>query len=168
MKSLHDTNIVRPDIKQEDIKDVDLNEMFGQYTKYLKEKYLREDGTIISKGIFENSIYKNCDGFEDKLEKYFGKEYFREVVYCLLKDIQFIPRCPICHNLNYLRDWVKGFQDFCCRNCINRYQTSDEWKSVVVKKSMQTRRLNYKNEKLDKLGLKCYNKDPENDNYILI
>lgn len=168
MKSLHDTNIVRPDIKQEDIKDVDLNEMFGQYTEYLKEKYVREDGTIISKGIFENSVYNNCEGFENKLEKYFGKEYFREVVYCLLKDMQFIPRCPVCHNLNYLRDWTKGFQDFCCRKCINRYQTSDEWKSNVVKKSMQTRRLNYKNEKLDKLGLKCYNKDPENGNYILI
>ena len=60
MKSLHDTSIVRPDVKKEDIKDVDLKEVFGEYSKYLKEKYIREDGSIISKGIFESSVYKNC------------------------------------------------------------------------------------------------------------
>ncbi len=168
MKSLHDTSIVRPDVKKEDIKDVDLKEVFGEYSKYLKEKYIREDGSIISKGIFESSVYKNCTGFEEKLEKYFGKEYFREVVYCLLKDIRYIPRCPICNNLNYLRDWIKGFQDFCCRNCINRYQSSDAWMTSAVEKSKETKRLNYKNEVLESLGIKRYSKDPEDGNYLLI
>ena len=168
MKSLHDTNIVRSDVRKEDEMNVDLFEVFGEYSKYLKEKYIRNDGTIVSKGIFENSVYKNCSGFEEKLEKYFGKEYFREVVYCILKDIRYIPRCPICNNFNYLRDWIKGFQDFCCRNCINRYQATDAWKSVTIEKSKNTKRLNYKNETLESLGIKKYSKDPKDGNYILI
>ena len=165
MKSLHNTNVVRPDVNLKEVRDYSLFEIFGQYREYLKDKYIRDDGSIISKGIFEVSVYKNCEGFEEKLEKYFGKEYFREVVYCILRDIEYIPRCQICGNLNYLRDWIKGFQKFCSSNCACRSQKTEEW-AEKIKASLPKHK--YVNERLEKLGIHNYVKDPYDSNYILI
>lgn len=169
MISLHDTSVIRPDVNVSEVEDIDLNVLFGEYKETLKFKFIRSDNSINTKAIFENSVYKSCIGFEDKLERYFGKEYFREVVYCLLKDIQFIPRCPICHNLNYLRDWVKGFQEFCCRNCINRHQKTVEWKNKVIKQATEATVIKNSNNKyFEQLGIKKYRKDPNNPNFYII
>ena len=165
MVTLHDNSVIRPDIDLNNIVEVNLKNVFGNYISYLKNKYIREDGTIISKGIFEQSVFKNCHGFEEKLDKYFGKEFFREVIYCLLRDIEYIPRCPICHNYNYLRDWKKGFQKYCSKNCSSRSQAdNDEWKKHIRASLKKT----YVNPQLDKLGITKYEKDPNDDNYILI
>ena len=90
-------------------------------------------------------------------------------MYCILKDIEFIPRCPVCHNLLYLRDWVKGFQQFCSRTCINRYQTTDEWKKTTVVKANKTKAEKpHHNKVLDEMGYKNYRKDPNNPNFFLV
>lgn len=164
MISLHNTTVIRPDVNISDIKDIDLNIVFGEFKETLKSKFIRTDGSINTKAIFENAVYGYCPGFKEKLDKEFGREYFREVVYCLLKDMQYIPRCPICHNLNYLRDWVKGFQDFCCRNCINRHQKTDAWKDVIQKRSKPESNNKY----FEQLGIKDYMKDPSNPNFYIV
>ena len=166
MISLHNTSIVRPDVNISEVEDVDLNVLFGEYKETLKTKFIRSDNSINTKAIFENYVYTYCPGFKDKLEENFGREYFREVVYCLLKDIRFIPRCPICHNLNYLRDWVKGFQEFCCRNCINRHQKTDDWKNIIAKRPKET--ANQNNKYFEQLSIKKYRKDPTNPNFFIV
>ena len=169
MKSNHNITIQRPDVDIKDIVDISISDNFKEWKQQFKDKYLKEDGSINSKGILEKFVLKNNPNFKKRLEDLFGVEYFREVMYCLLRDIEFIPRCPVCHNLLYLRDWMKGFQQFCSRTCINRYQTTDEWKKTTVVKANKTKAEKpHHNKVLDEMGYKNYRKDPNNPNFFLV
>ncbi len=70
----------------------------------LKKKYIKEDTSIKSYLISINRLKREHKDFIDKLNSVIGEEYYREVIYCILKDIDELPLCPVCNNYNYLRN----------------------------------------------------------------
>ena len=130
MKNIHyktyEYNNVREDKEENELPRYNIKEYFGDFIDEFKSKYLKNDGTIKSKGIFISKIFEKYPNFKDKLQETYGEDFVREVMYCILKDIDTIPLCPICNNYNYLRDYVNGFQDFCSTRCRDRFLKNDE------------------------------------------
>lgn len=134
MKSLHNTNIVRDHIDINNIEHYDILNIFKDYISIFKEKYLKNN-IINSKAIFITKLEKQSPEFITLLNNYFGYEYIREVIYCILKDIHEIPRCPICNNYLYLRDFNKGFQITCSKSCLGKYQSQDKSFANKIRKT---------------------------------
>ena len=130
MKNIHyktyEYNNVREDKEENELPRYNIKEYFGDFIDEFKSKYLKNDGTIKSKGIFISKIFEKYPNFKDKLQETYGEDFVREVMYCILKDIDTIHLCPICNNYNYLRNYVNGFQDFCSTRCRDRFLTNNE------------------------------------------
>ena len=137
MKNIHyktyEYNNVREDKEENELPRYNIKEYFGDFIDEFKSKYLKNDGTIKSKGIFISKIFEKYPNFKDKLQETYGEDFVREVMYCILKDIDTIPLCPICNNYNYLRDYVNGFQGFCSTRCRDRFLKNDEEFSNKIK-----------------------------------
>lgn len=98
--------------------------------KKLRDYYI-ENGIIQSKKLVYSSVCKLFPEFKEVFEQHFDKTEFREIIYCILSNIDSIPNCknPNCSNKVPLRNFVIGFQQCCCKNCISEYQKySNEFK----------------------------------------
>ena len=98
----------------------------------LKEYYIK-DGVILSKKLWYSAVCKLFPEFKETFEKHFNVSNFREIMYCILTDTNEIPKCknPNCNNKVPLRNYVIGFQQCCCKQCIAEYQkTSEEFRHV--------------------------------------
>ena len=73
---------------------MNIQEEFKDWISDLK-KYLMNNETICSKKIVYSSIKKHFPEFIQKLEILKLSDNFREIMYCILKDIPEIPICPI-------------------------------------------------------------------------
>ena len=166
MLSAHNTSVVRPDVELDKVKHIFIKEHFNEFIDVFKKEYIKEDNSIKSYLIFINRLKRDHKDFIDKLNSVIGEEYYREVIYCILKDIDELPLCPVCNNYNYLRNWKKGFQHTCCKKCLGRFQSTD------IEMHEKIRIINKLNnpitiKQLDDLGLK-YEYDYTDKNYILI
>lgn len=106
-----------------------IQEIFPDELKILiKKEYINNDNSIKSKALVKNWVYKRFPLFKELLIKYFSEDYFREVIYCILNDVEEIPICknPNCNNLTYLRNFTVGFQKCCCKKCVSEYQHLDK------------------------------------------
>lgn len=94
----------------------------------LKKEYIKEDNTIKSKALVESWVYNKFHEFEKIFKENFTSDQFREVIYCLLRGIEYIPKCenPNCNNDTKLRNFVVGFQKCCCKECVAEYQHLSE------------------------------------------
>ena len=166
MLSAHNTNIVRPDVELDKVKHIFIKEHFNEFIDVFKKEYIKEDNSIKSYLISINRLKREHNDFIEKLDSVIGEEYYREVIYCILKDIDELPLCPICNNYNYLRDWTKGFQHTCCRNCVVRFQSTDieRIEKIRIKNKLNNPVII---KQLDDLGLK-YEYDYTDKNYMLI
>jgi len=54
MVTLHDNSVIRPDIDLNNIVEVNLKNVFGNYISYLKNKYIREDGQLFQREYLNN------------------------------------------------------------------------------------------------------------------
>lgn len=113
-----------------------IQEIFGNdLISSLKKEYIKDDNTIKSKALVVNWVYNKFPEFKEIFLSNFTIEEFREVIYCILKDIPEIPKCenPNCNNNTKLRNFVNGFQKCCCKKCVAEYQhLSEEHKSKVL------------------------------------
>ena len=68
---------------------MNIQELFGEnLIKSLKEQYINEDGSICAKGIWKSSVFSKFPEFKTIFENNFSNDYFREVMFCILKDIK--------------------------------------------------------------------------------
>lgn len=83
---------------------------------------------IKSKAITKKSVFSKFPDFYMIYSKYYNISNFREIIYCILFDIDEIPKCknPNCTNNVKLRNYKKGFQEFCCKKCIAEYYTNNQ------------------------------------------
>ena len=101
-----------------------LSEIFSyDLIKELKETYLTNN-TIKSKALIKKSVFNKFPEFYNIYKQYFSEDEFREILYCILKDIPNIPKCknPNCNNNTKLRNFKIGFQQCCCKKCTSEYQ----------------------------------------------
>lgn len=101
-----------------------LSEIFSyDLIKKLKETYLTNN-TIKSKALIKKSVFNKFPEFYNIYKQYFSEDEFREILYCILKDIPNIPKCknPNCNNNTKLRNFKIGFQQCCCKKCTSEYQ----------------------------------------------
>lgn len=112
----------------------------------LKKEYIKEDNTIKSKALVELWVYNKFPEFEKVFKENFTHEQFREVIYCLLRDIEYIPKCenPNCNNDTKLRNFVIGFQKCCCKKCVAEYQHLSEDHKIKVQLGQQNFYKTYK------------------------
>lgn len=91
--------------------------------KELKETYII-DNEIKSKALIKKSVFNKYPDFYNIYKQHFSDDEFREIIYCILKDIPNIPKCknPNCNNKTKLRNFKIGFQQCCCKRCIAEYQ----------------------------------------------
>ena len=162
MKNIHyktyEYNNVREDKEENELPRYNIKEYFGDFIDEFKSKYLKNDGTIKSKGIFISKIFEKYPNFKDKLQETYGEDFVREVMYCILKDIDTIPLCPICNNYNYLRDYVSGFQGFCSTRCRDRFLKNDEEFANKIK-TTNLEKYHCVIPELDSLGYEYYRKN---------
>lgn len=162
MKNIHyktyEYNNVREDKEENELPRYNIKEYFGDFIDEFKSKYLKNDGTIKSKGIFISKIFEKYPNFKDKLQETYGEDFVREVMYCILKDIDTIPLCPICNNYNYLRDYVSGFQGFCSTRCRDRFLTNNEEFANKIK-TINLEKYHCVIPELDSLGYKYCRKN---------
>lgn len=99
----------------------------SQIIQELKKIYIK-DNIIRSKALTYKSVTTKFPEFKIIFEQNFSKDNFREVIYCILKDIPEIPNCknPNCHNKTKLRNFIKGFQQCCSKQCTGEYQHLSE------------------------------------------
>ena len=166
MLSAHDTTVVRPDVELDKVNHIFIKEHFNEFIDVFKKEYIKEDNSIKSYLIFINRLKRDHKDFIDKLNSVIGEEYYREVIYCILKDIDELPLCPVCNNYNYLRNWKKGFQHTCCKKCLGRFQSTDIERNEKIRiKNKLNNPITIK--QLDNLGLR-YEYDDVDKNYMLI
>lgn len=108
-------------------------------SKSLRNEYVINN-VIQSKRLTKKSIFSHFPIFK----KYFNKTSLglREILYCLINDIDFIPLCKICHkNYTPLRNYKVGFQKTCSKEC--------SFKCIAQKQTIQkikiTKRAKYIN-----------------------
>lgn len=102
----------------------------------------------------ENKKCKNGKTYESVIRKNFPDiyniikgEFFKENLYMLLYDIKEHPLCPICHKPLPLRNWIKGFQKTCSKECLGKFQSiSEDFKNklIMVKKEKGVKLSNLK------------------------
>ena len=166
MVNAHDTTVVRPDVELDKVNHIFIKEHFNEFIDVFKKEYIKEDNSIKSYLIFINRLKRDHKDFIDKLNSVIGEEYYREVIYCILKDIDELPLCPVCNNYNYLRNWKKGFQHTCCKKCLGRFQSTDIERNEKIRiKNKLNNPITIK--QLDNLGLR-YEYDDVDKNYMLI
>ena len=130
--------------------------------KNIKDEYIK-DNIIRSKALMYNSVCNKFPEFKTIFEQNFIREEFREVLYCIFKDLPIIPPCknPLCNKHTNLRNFSKGFQIFCSNKCLTEWQKNDEGFKDRISKT----KINYNHE----LRLKNNNLDIINDgNYYII
>lgn len=112
-------------------------ETFSAFVGPIKEAFLSQDGSINGKAIRIPYLKNHFPGFLELVEEIYGStDDYREILYCILKDIDERPKCknPKCSNLVPLRKFHSGFQKFCCVECQNEWQrNSEEFKSNISK-----------------------------------
>lgn len=133
--------------------------------KDLKSYYI-ENGIIKSKKLVYSSVCKLFPKFKEVFEKNFEISNFREIIYCILTDIKEIPVCknPNCNNKVSLRNYVVGFQQCCCKQCISEYQKlSEDFKISCSKGQKEHHKLNHIKTYIDD-----YDYENFENNYYLI
>ena len=145
---------------------MNIQEEFKDWISSLKE-YLMNNETIYSKKIVYSSIKKHFAEFIQKLEFLELSNNFREIMYCILKDIPEIPICPVCkQNILPLRNYVIGFQQTCSKECAYKNFHSDK----VHDKISKTVKAKYKNSLSQDSPIIKYNaeRDTNDKNYFIL
>lgn len=99
----------------------------------LKNYYIDDNNSIKSKSLWLSSVCKLFPEFKETFYNNFNSTQFREVMYCILNDINEVPKCKNinCNNDVHLRNYVIGFQQCCCKQCLAEYQKqSDNFKTA--------------------------------------
>lgn len=118
----------------------------------LKKYYIDDNNIIKSKSLVYNTVCKRFPEFKEIFEKNFNVTEFREIIYCILRDINDIPICknPNCNNKVPLRNYVIGFQQCCCKQCISEYQkNSNDFKLSCSNGQKEHHKLNHKKTFID-------------------
>lgn len=91
--------------------------------KELKETYII-DNVIKSKALVKKSVFNKFPAFYKIYKENFIDDEFREIIYCILRDISEIPKCknPYCNKHTHLRNFIIGFQQCCSKLCTSEYQ----------------------------------------------
>lgn len=131
-------------------------ETFSTFVDLIKEAFLGQDGSINGKAIRIPYLKTHFPGFLELIEETYGSiDDYREILYCILKDIDERPKCknPKCSNLVPLRKFHSGFQKFCCVECQNEWQrNSEEFSKAVCSGVKDYKEEQFKNA-TDKLSL---------------
>ena len=143
--------------------EIDITETFKKWSLSLKEEFI-SNGKISSKRLVYTSVQKRFPDFISLLESIGLKDWFKEVMYCILKDVQHIPKCPVCGNSVPLRNYVIGFQKTCCAECSMKALHSKN----VASKISKSLRTNYLKSCPDDSVYKKYDIeiDEEDRNYF--
>ena len=97
-----------------------IQEDFKKWIIPIKEKYLKENNAIHSNMLIKSAVKKAFPEVVNLIdEKYDGM--FREIMYCILRDIPEIPLCPRCGKKKPLRNYRVGFQVTCSKKCGDKY-----------------------------------------------
>ena len=145
---------------------MNIQEEFKDWISDIKE-YLMNDETIYSKKIVYSSIKKHFPEFIQKLEFLELSDNFREIMYCILKDVPEIPICPVCkQNILPLRNYVIGFQQTCSKECAYTNFHSVETYDKISK----TVKAKYKNSLSQDSPVIKYNaeRDRNDRNYFIL
>ena len=104
-------------------------ETYPKISKYLKKEYVK-DGKLQSNLLTTKSVFKKFP----HLRKYFDESNhgFREILFCLFNGLDKIPLCPVCgENLVPLRNYTKGFQYTCSKECSLKQKHMEEEKTKI-------------------------------------
>lgn len=86
------------------------------------KKFVLKDNKCQNGKTYKSVIKKN---FPEIYENIKG-DFFKEHLYMLLFDIAKHPVCPVCGKLLPLRNWIKGFQKTCSKECLGKFQASSK------------------------------------------
>ena len=148
-----------------------LQDIFKEYVPSLKSLYLDPDGSIKGKSAGNQKFFKKNFPECYKLieDQYPG--LYKEILYCLLKDLPEIPKCKNsnCNNKVPLRKFHCGFQHFCCVECQNEWQRVSEEFSKKISEATKYKHRKAVEEDTSKVGLFLKQfKWKSNNNYYYI
>lgn len=138
---------------------------FALYAQQLKDRFLSPDNTILSKTIWKSVLAHDFPEVMEIIDsQYHGM--FKEVIYCILRDIPEIPRCPVCNNLLPLRSYISGFQKTCSTACKAKHFTESRRRGISRSRKQYAQYLHAQ----DSYFLHGHNVsyDPADKNYIII
>lgn len=119
-------------------------DIFQKYTPTLKDILLKQDKSIKTHIVNEKYIFKYVPELKTTLIENNLEDYLTEIVYCLLTQISEIPNCPICNKPLHLRNFKKGFNKFCSKACLAKWQsTSPEFKHISHKSHPSTAKIDF-------------------------
>lgn len=104
-------------------------EKFKYWSAEIKKEYIIS-GVIQAKRLVESAFAKHFpEAYKIINSEYPGK--FRETIYSILTDTDEFPKCPVCGKDLPLRNYVKGFQTACSKECSYKYLHLDEITSKI-------------------------------------
>lgn len=148
-----------------EVTDIDITKTFDEWIPALRKEFIK-DNKISSKRIVYTSVQKKFPDFINLLESLRLKDWFREVMYCILSDVQYIPKCPVCGSPVPLRNFIVGFQKTCSSQCSIKFLHNDE----TAKKIAETQRMKHMKSCSDNSIYKRYDirRDSTDKNYFIV
>ena len=101
---------------------MDLIKIYGKYKNAIKEKY--DNNTKRMK----YSCF--CKDFPDLIETYntLHKDFrFKDILYCIINDIDSIPKCAVCDNYVEIKNFNVGFRKCCSVDCRQKYEKTEDY-----------------------------------------
>lgn len=138
---------------------------FVPYIQQLKDRFLSPDGTILSKSLWKSVIAREFPEVMEIISRQYSS-MFKEVIYCILRDIPEIPRCPVCSNPLPLRNYVSGFQKTCSASCKAKYFSETCQHGTFQSHRKQVKPFNSQDNNFLHSIKASY--DPDDKNYIII
>lgn len=106
-----------------------LDKRYFKYQNELRAKFLHSDISVNGKLVRNSVLIKEFSNFYNLIKENNEIEILKEILYCILLDIKSIPSCKNekCSNEHTrLRNFQKGFQNFCCVDCQNEWQRNSK------------------------------------------
>lgn len=149
---------------------MNIQDIFKDYIPFIKKRMLYPDGSIKTGNTYK--IIHNNKNFMNHFYKFYTDEYFKDVLYCIIRDIPDIPKCVICgKQVRINKMFPKGFDICCCEICKDEYNKIEKNKQL---EELNEDKLNnphkysrYKNKYLNSIGC-IYYQDLKNYNYVII